>query len=152
MLGSAPVHMKPSIEKALRIILWIILFLLLGSARSSVTEVGQYLISCTVYASKIIRIAYSWEINHAILLTRYILECTISPELRGLPSMTSVLEGGRGVVEKWTRVLGSDSHGQKNGTRNGTRIHTSSIQNSGHISRTFRAPFWPSESGMELEY
>ena len=25
--------------------------------------------------------------------------------LRGLPSMTSALEGGRGVVEKWTRVL-----------------------------------------------
>ena len=25
--------------------------------------------------------------------------------IRGLPSMTSALEGGRGVVEKWTRVL-----------------------------------------------
>ena len=25
--------------------------------------------------------------------------------LRGLPSMTSALEGGEGVVEKWTRVL-----------------------------------------------
>ena len=27
------------------------------------------------------------------------------PQLRGLPSMTSALEGGRGVVKKWTRVL-----------------------------------------------
>ena len=25
--------------------------------------------------------------------------------VRGLPSMTSALEGGRGVVGKWTRVL-----------------------------------------------
>ena len=29
----------------------------------------------------------------------------VEEEIRGLPSMTSTLEGGRGVVEEWTRVL-----------------------------------------------
>ena len=29
----------------------------------------------------------------------------VDDPLRGLPSMTSALEGGRGVVEKWTTVL-----------------------------------------------
>ena len=60
--------------------------------------------------------------------------------------------------------LGSDSHGLKNGTRNGTRIHTKA-QFEKEICTNyfflivfivtraiFRAPFWPSESGMELEY